>query len=187
MPARESFELETTIDATAMQVLFAFLDPQSVKNWWEADNVVVQPRPGGLFVVEWRPEKPGEDELLGPLGGTLVGTLDKAMSGHFVYFGNLHWLTPRGEVFGPTRLEVDVFSKNDPRLQPTLMRVRSTGYLPDPRWQRYLERTRQAWEKNIERLTRSCTQQSPAEAERLVGVLGTTYLAEAVLQGRRIS
>jgi uncharacterized protein YndB with AHSA1/START domain len=187
MPAQDSFEVSTTLDATAMQVLFAFLTPQAVKSWWAAKNAVVQPRPGGLFVVEWEPGKHGEDDLLGPLGGTLAGTLDKAMAGHFVYFGNLQWLTPRGEVFGPTRLEVDVFSKNDPRRKPTLLRVRSTGYLAGERWARYLELTRRAWEKTLADLASFCAQQSPEEADRTVGVLGTTYLAEAVLQGRRIS
>jgi uncharacterized protein YndB with AHSA1/START domain len=187
MPAQDSFELGTTIDATAMQVLFAFLDPESVKKWWGAKNAIVQPRPGGLFVVEWEPGSQGQDDLLGPLGGTLVGTLDRAMSGHFVYFGNLQWLSPRGEVFGPTRLEVDVFSKNDPRRKPTMLQVRSTGYEPGERWERYRDLSRRMWEKTLAGLAEFCSRQSPEQAERLVGVLGTTYLAEAVLQGRRIS
>jgi uncharacterized protein YndB with AHSA1/START domain len=187
MAVQDSFELSATLDATAMQVLFAFLSPEAVKNWWGAKTAIVQPRPGGLFVVEWEAGKPGQDELLGPLGGTLVGTLDKAMAGHCIYFGNLQWMTPRGEVFGPTRLEVDVFSKNDPRRKPTLLRVRSSGYLEGERWARYCEMMRRAWQKNLESIAAFCAQQSPEEADRTVGVLGSTYLAEAVLQGRRIS
>jgi len=187
MLAQESFELSTTIDATAMQVLFAFLDPGAVKQWWGAKSAVVQPRPGGLFVVQWEPGTPGREDPQCALGGTLAGTLDKAMAGHFVYFGNLHWLAPSGEVLGPTRLEVDVFSKNDPRRKPTLLRVTSTGYLQGENWARYLEVTRRAWEKTLATLAAFCAQQSPEEAERIVGVLGTTYLTEAVLQGRRIS
>ena len=187
MIERDSFELSAPLDATAMQVLAAFLDPEAVKTWWAAKTVVVQPRPGGLFVIEREPGQAGQDELLGPLGGTLVGTLDKAMAGHHIDFGNLHWLSPRGEVFGPTRLEVTVFSKNDPRCRPTLLRIRSTGYQSGERWARYLDVTRREWEGMLVRLTAFCAQQSPAAAERLVGVLGTTFLAEAVLQGRHIS
>jgi hypothetical protein len=91
----------TTIDATAIQVLSACLDAEALKTWWKARNAVVQPRPGGLLVLEWEPGSLGQDEVLGPLGGTLAGMLDKSMSGHFVHFGALHWMTPRGEVFGP--------------------------------------------------------------------------------------
>ena len=187
MASHDSFELSTTIDATAMQTLFAFADAQALKTWMGAKNAVVQPRPGGLFVLEWEPGKEGNDDLLGPLGGVLAGVLDKAMAGHFVHFGSLHWLTPRGEVFGPTRIEVDVFSKNDPRRKPTLVELRCSGFQASDAWARYRHLSQRAWEKSLAKLKTFCESQSPEEAERLVGVLGTTYLAEAVLRGRRIS
>jgi len=187
MTERDSFELSTTFDATAMQVLSAFLDPEAVKTWWPAKTAVVQPRPGGLFVIERDAGQPGQDDLLGPLGGTIVGTLDTAMAGHHVVFGNLHWLSPRGEVFGPTRLEVRLFSKNDPRGRPALLRIRSSGYQAGERWARYRDVTQREWAGMLERLTAFCAQQTPEAAERLAGVLGSTFLAEAVLQGRHIS
>lgn len=187
MASHDSFELTTTVDATAMQVLFAFADSQALRKWMGAKNAVVQPRPGGLFVLEWELGKEGNDDLLGPLGGTLAGVLDKSMAGHFVHFGSLHWLTPRGEVYGPTRVEVNVFSKNDPRRKPTRVQLRCTGFQSSEPWVRYRELSQRAWEKSLAKLKEFCESQSPEEAERLVGVLGTTYLAEAVLKGRRIS
>jgi uncharacterized protein YndB with AHSA1/START domain len=183
----DSFELTTTIDATAMQVLFAFADAKALKSWMGPKTAVVQPRPGGLFVLQWDPGSEGEDDLLGPLGGVLAGVLDKSMAGHFIYYGSLHWLTPSGEVFGPTRLEVDVNSKGDPRRKPTLVKLRATGFLTSERWARYREISLRAWERSLGSLKRYCESQTPEEAERLVGVLGTTYLAEAVLKERRIS
>jgi hypothetical protein len=188
MATQDSFALETIIDASAMQVLFAFADAQAFRTWLGASNAVVQPRPGGLLVLEWKSSgKEGTDELLGPLGGVLAGVLDKAMAGHFVHFGSLHWLTPRGEVYGPTRLEVDVFSKGDPRRKPTRVELRCTGFQSGEKWARYQQVSRGAWEKSLAALKSFCESQSPEEAERVVGVLGTTYLAEAVLQNRRIS
>jgi hypothetical protein len=187
MAIQDSFELTTTVDATAMQVLFAFADAKAVKSWMGAKTAVVQPRPGGLFVLQWDPGSEGEDDLLGPLGGVLAGVLDKSMAGHFIYFGSLHWLTPRGEVFGPTRLELDVFSKGDPRRKPALLKLRVTGFQVGERWGRYRDISLRAWEKSLGSLKRFCESQPEAEAERIVGVLGTTYLAEAVLKGRRIS
>jgi uncharacterized protein YndB with AHSA1/START domain len=187
MASNDSFELSTTVDATAMQVLFAFADAQALRSWLGVKNAVVQPRPGGLFVLEWEPGKEGTDDLLGPLGGVLAGMLDRSMAGHFVHFGSLHWLTPKGEVFGPTRIEVDVFSKGDPRRKPTLVHLRGNGFQVGEAWARYRDLSQRAWEKSLVKLKSFCESQSPEEAERLVGVLGTTYLAEAVLRGRRIS
>lgn len=187
MIAKDSFELETTVDAAAMQVLFAFLDANAIKTWWKATHVVVQPRPGGLFVVEWKPGVHGRDDILGQTGGVLAGILDKSMGGHFVYFGALHWLAPDGEVFGPTRLEIDVFSKNDPRSKPTLLRVRGTAFQTGPRWERYRDLSARTWEKTLADLKHYCENQAPAEAEPNLAELGGTYLQEAALQRRRIS
>lgn len=183
----DSFELTATIDAPAMQVLFAFADSKAVQSWMGPKCAVVQPRPGGLFVLQWDPGSEGDDDLLGPLGGVLAGVLDRSMAGHFIEYGSLHWLTPRGEVFGPTRLEVEVLSKGDPRRKPTLLTLRVTGFQSGERWARYREVSMRAWEKSIGSLRRFCETQPAVEAERLVGVLGTTYLAEAALKGRRIS
>lgn len=182
---KDSFELSTTIDATAMQVLFAFLDPQAIKTWLEAKNAVVQARPGGLFAVEW--ETGASDDVLGPCGGVLVGVLDRAMAGHFVHFGSLHWLTPRGETFGPTRLEVDVLSRNDPRRKPTLLELRRTAFQAGPRWERYFDVERKTWERALAAFRTYCETQVPQDVDSYVMPLGGAYLAEAILQGRRIS
>ena len=185
MAEQDSFELSTTIQASAMQVLFAFLDPSAIKTWWGAKNAVVQPRPGGLFVVEWATGE--NDDVLGPQGGVLAGFLDNSQAGHFVRFGGLHWLTPRGDVFGPTRIEVNVFSKGDPRRKPTLLRLGVDGFQSGPQWERYRQRSQRAWEATLPRLKSWCESQAPADVEAEVAPLGDTYLAESVLQGRRIS
>jgi uncharacterized protein YndB with AHSA1/START domain len=187
MTGKDAFELERTIDATAMQVLFAFAEAPALAAWMKTKHALVQPRPGGLFVLQWEPGSEGQDDLLGPLGGVLAGVLDRSMAGHFIHFGSLHWLTPKGEVYGPTRLEVDVFSKNDPRRKPTLARIRVSGFQSGERWERYRDLSHRAWEKSISSLASFCETRPAEDAERMVGVLGTTYLAEAVLKERRIS
>lgn len=185
----DSFEHTTMIDATSIQVLSACLDPEALKTWWKARNAVVQPRPGGLLVLEWDPGSLGQDELLGPLGGTLAGILDKSMSGHFVQFGALHWLTPRGEVFGPTRLEIDVFSKGDPRRKPTRVRVLGSAFQDGQRWERYRAVSEKLWGPALDALRNYCETQAltETEAEKATEPLGGPYLAEAVLRDRRIS
>ena len=187
MPGKGSFAHKMVIRASAMQVLFAFLDAEAIKTWWNARNAVIQARPGGLLVVEWEPGQGGEDDLLGPMGGILAGTLDRAQAGHFVHFGALHWLSPRGEAFGPTRLEINVQSKGDPRQHPTLIEVVGSGYRSDARGERYLEATRDAWKKTLADLKTWCETQAPDQPDPRVMGIGDSYLAEAVLQRRRIS
>ncbi len=187
MASSGSFEHKTVIQASGMQVLFAFLDAEAIKTWWNARNAVIQPRPGGLLVVEWEPGQGGEDDLLGPMGGILAGTLDRAQSGHFVHFGALHWLSPRGEVYGPTRLEINVQSKGDPRRKPALVHVEGSGFQTGARWERYLQLTRKAWEKTLEDLKTWCETQAPDQPDPRIMAIGDSYLAEAVLQRRRIS
>ncbi len=187
MPQQGTFRLETLVQATSMQVLFAFLDVDAIKAWWGARNAVIEARPGGLFVVEWETGLGGEDELLGPLGGTLAGVLDRSQAGHFVHFGSLHWLSPRGEVFGPTRLAVHVRSKGDPRAAPALLEITSSAYGTGERWERYFEHSRRGWEKTVVALKTWCENHAPAQAEPRIMGLGDSYLAEAVLKQRRIS
>ncbi len=187
MPNPGSFEHKTVIDASGMQVLFAFLDPGAIRHWWGARNVVIEPRPGGLLVVEWESGHGGQDDLLGPLGGTLAGILDRSQAGHFVHFGSLHWLTPRGESFGPTRLEIQVSSKGNPREAPTLLKITGSAYRSDARWDRVFELHRRGWEKTIQDLKKWCESQAPEQPEPRIMGLGDSYLAEAVLKRRRIS
>jgi uncharacterized protein YndB with AHSA1/START domain len=187
MPNPGAFEHKVLIQATGMQVLFAFVDPEAIKAWWSARNAVVEPRPGGLLVVEWERGQGGEDPLLGALGGVLAGVLDRSQAGHFVHFGSLHWLTPRGETFGPTRLEITVQSKGNPREKPALLSVVGSAYRSDPRWDRYFELAERGWARSIQELKRWCEAQAPPTPEPRVMGLGDSYLAEAILQRRRIS
>jgi uncharacterized protein YndB with AHSA1/START domain len=181
------FQHEIVVRATGMQVLFAFLDPEAIKSWWGARNVVIEPRPGGLLVIEWEPGRFGEDNLLGPLGGVFAGIVDRSQAGHFVHFGSLYWLSPKGDALGPTRLEVTVRSRNDPREAPTLLQVVGSGYHTGRVWDRWFEVSQRAWEHTIVNVQAWCETQAPEQPEQRVLGLGDSYLAEAVNRRRRIS
>lgn len=182
-----SFDHKVLIGASGMQVLFAFLDAEAIKSWWGARNAVIEPRPGGLLAVEWETGLGGQDEKLGHLGGILAGVLDRSQAGHFVHFGSLYWLTPRGETYGPTRLEIEVRSQGDPRQGPTILQVTGSGYRADSNWDRVFEIQKNGWEKTLQDLKAWCESQAPQQPEPHIMGLGDSYLAEAVLQRRRIS
>ena len=90
-------------------------------------------------------------------------------------------------MFGPTRLEVNGQSKGNPRESPTLIEVTGSGFLSDARWERYFEILRGAWERTLAGLKTWCETQAPEHPDPRIMAIGDSYLAEAVLQRRRIS
>jgi uncharacterized protein YndB with AHSA1/START domain len=182
-----SFEMQTVIQASSMQVLFAFLNEEAIKKWWGARNVVIQPRPGGLFLIEWDPGYGGEDSVLGPMGGVLGGILDSSQAGHFIHFGSLHWLSPKGDVYGPTRLLIDVRSRGNPRDKPTLLTLQVEHFQSGEGWDRYFEVVQENWKETLESLKQWCESEAPKQPDSRIMSIGDSYLAEAVLKKRRIS
>lgn len=182
-----SFELQTVIHASSTQVLFAFLNQDAVCKWWGARNAVIQPRPGGLFAVEWDATYGGEDSILGPMGGVLTGILDSAQAGHYIHFGSLHWLSPKGVVYGPTRLMIDVRSRGNPREKPCMLTLQVEHFQSGEGWDRYFEVTQENWKETIDNLKKWCESEAPEPSDSRIMKIGDSYLAEAVLKNRRIS
>ena len=100
---------------------------------------------------------------------------------------SLYWLSPQGDAFGPTRLEVTVNSRNDPREAPTILQVVGSAYRSGGDWDRWFEVSQRAWEHTILKVQAWCETQAPEQAEQRVLGLGDSYLAEAVNKRRRIS
>jgi uncharacterized protein YndB with AHSA1/START domain len=182
-----SFEMQTVIKASSIQVLFAFLNVDAIRSWWGARNAVIQPRPGGLFVVEWEDSHGGEDAQLGPMGGTLAGILDAAHAGHYINFGSLHWLSPKGDIYGPTRMLIDVRSRGNPRDKPALLTVKFEHFQNGDGWDRYYEVMQDNWKETLEALKKWCETEAPEQPDPRIMRIGDSYLAEAVLKNRRIS
>ena len=55
-------------------VFRAFFDPADLAVWWQAAQAVTTAVPTGVYALQF-PTTPYRDDLLGPLGGTLFGTM----------------------------------------------------------------------------------------------------------------
>lgn len=182
-----SFEMQIVIKASSMQVLFAFLSEEAIRAWWGASCAVIQPRPGGLYVIKWDDTHGGEDSQLGPMGGVLAGILDASQAGHYINFGSLHWLSPKGVIYGPTRMLVDVRSRGNPREKPALLTLNLEHFKSGEGWDRYFEVMQENWKETLESLKKWCESEAPKQPEPRIMQIGDSYLAEAVLKNRRIS
>jgi hypothetical protein len=128
------------IAAEPAAVISAFFDPDALAQWWHALRSVTTPRPLGVYAIEWVPT-PFRDELFGPLGGVLYGTVVDYRPSRGFLVAEAHWLPPEGDPVGPMALHVDCSVVNN----ITKVRVLQTGGDETARWRRYYDITSSGW------------------------------------------
>ena len=128
------------ISAEPAAIISAFFDPDALAHWWHALRSVTTPRTLGVYAIEWVPT-PFRDELFGPLGGVLYGTVMDYRPTRGFLVAEAHWLPPDGDPVGPMALSVDCAVVNT----ITKVRVLQTGGDDTPRWRRYYDITSSGW------------------------------------------
>jgi uncharacterized protein YndB with AHSA1/START domain len=124
------------INADPAAILGAFFDPGALKRWWRVLRSVTTPRVLGVYAIEW-PPTPFVDEVFGPLGGVLHGTVVDYRPEREFLVADVHWLPPAGEVVGPMALHVSAI--RPPGATTTRLRVLQTGGDDTAWWRRYYE------------------------------------------------
>ncbi len=94
----------------------------------------------------------------------------------------LYWLSPKGDVYGPTRLQIDVRSKGNPRETPTLLTLQGEHFQSGDGWDRYFEVVQENWKETLESLKQWCESEAPKQPDSRIMAIGDSYLAEAVLK-----
>ena len=123
-------------------VLAAFFDAEALARWWRVERAVTVPRLLGVYAVEWRPT-PFADDVFGPLGGVLYGTVIDYRPDREFLIAEVHWLPPAAEPVGPMALHVSCV--RPPGASTTRVRVLQTGGDDSPRWARYYEIMGSGW------------------------------------------
>lgn len=142
-----SFEHSILITVAPTRVLAAFFDPAALVAWWKTSRSVTTPRVLGVYAVEWAPI-PGEDEVLGHLGGVFYGSiLDYRPSQEF-FVGDAWWLPPDGDPLGPMALEV----RCEMAGPACRLIVTQSGFDEGPRWDRYYDVIAAGWKASLTRL-----------------------------------
>jgi hypothetical protein len=128
------------ISADPAAIIGAFFDPTALGQWWHALRSVTVPRTLGVYAIEWVPT-PFRDELFGPLGGVLYGTVMDYRPSRGFLVAEAHWLPPESEPIGPMALHVDCAVAGN----VTKVRVLQTGGDDTARWRRYYDITSSGW------------------------------------------
>jgi uncharacterized protein YndB with AHSA1/START domain len=138
-----SFVVRTVVNAPIARVMQAFFSHTDLSYWWQAERSVTVARPSGPFAITW-PASETRDELLGPLGGTLHGTVMDYTPDRTVFVADVYWQPPvSGEPLGPMALEIICQPEADP--QQTRVTVRQSASDEGPRWHRYFAVTEDGW------------------------------------------
>ena len=157
MPRRREvgFDHSLRIDAPPAKILAAFFDARALAAWWDVAAAVATPRALGAYALEWR-RSDEVDDLLGPLGGVLHGTVIDFQPGRGFFVGDTYWLPPEGDPVGPMALEVTCSSAGTSArtgvVRTTLVRIVQRGLDDSPRWMRYYEVLGAGWPKALETL-----------------------------------
>lgn len=145
-------EQQLLIDAPAARVFRAFFDPADLAVWWQASQAVTTAVPTGIYAIQF-PTTPYRDDLLGPLGGTLFGTvIDVAVSEAEASFqvADLSWVPPEGPPLQPMTLQVRCVTEG----RGCRLSIRQEGEDMSPRWRRYYVVTARAWQLSLSALKR---------------------------------
>ena len=128
------FVHEVVINASAAAVLDAFFDPKALGTWWQVSQSVCTPRPLGSYALQWEPTG-WRDHLLGPLGGSLHGTVVDFRPEREFFVADLYWHPPEGDPVGPMALEASCTQLGE----RAVLRLRQSGWEDSRRWSRYYE------------------------------------------------
>jgi uncharacterized protein YndB with AHSA1/START domain len=159
MPGRDQPAIDHSlrIGAPPSKVIAAFFDPQALAQWWDVATAIATPRPLGVYALQWRTSDT-TDELLGPFGGVLHGTVVDFQPARAFLVADCYWLPPDGDPIGPMAIEVscrpaEPLSGPAEAAPATLLRVTQRGVEEDnSRWVRYYELLAGGWPPALERL-----------------------------------
>jgi uncharacterized protein YndB with AHSA1/START domain len=130
------FDRAIDIVAPPSRVVAAFFNPASLADWWEVERSVTTPRLLGAYALQW-PTTDVRDDLLGPLGGALRGTVMEFHPERGFFIADVYWLPPEGEPVGPMAVTVSCSPGSRGEVRPTTLRFAQTGYEESARWRRY--------------------------------------------------
>lgn len=142
-----AFDCVLEIAAPPAAVFAAFFQEDRLRSWWGVRTAITTPRPLGVYALAWPPTGDA-DPLLGPLGGTVYGTVIDVRPGREFFLADVYWLPPEGDPVGPMALHVTC----DPVPGGTRLRYHQSGCDDSPRWRRFYRLISVGWSAALARL-----------------------------------
>jgi len=126
-------ESSIIINAPATAIIDAFTDPRQLKGWWGVHSSLVQPAPGGLYILAWK----------GNEGFNYINTgIVKAYeAGLFIEIEKLSYLNTERQILGPMTLLVEC----SPHNASTYVHVCQGGYQSGGDWDWFYDIVLENW------------------------------------------
>ena len=136
-------KVEATIDIAAPPdtVTRAFMDEQMLRDWWQAERTLIEPRPGGLYTLVWNIAPTG----FGFVSSGLIKTYEP---GSTLQIDKLVYLNPQYPPLGPMTMTIQATDKGD----ATTLYLCQEGYGEGPACDWYYEAVKSAWPQVLQTL-----------------------------------
>jgi uncharacterized protein YndB with AHSA1/START domain len=136
----ESFDCVIEMAAAPETVFAAFFSRDGLRRWWGVIAAVTDPRPLGVYAVEWA-RSTDADALIGPWGGAFYGIVIDVRPGREFFLADAYWMPPQGDPIGPMALHVTC----DPTTPGTRLRFHVSGCDDSQRWRRFYRVIGASW------------------------------------------
>ena len=137
-------QAEIAMRASPGDAIAAFLAPAALRDWWGVEQCLVEPRPGGVYVLAWGLSEAGAQYVIS-------GQVSALEPNALLRIEKLTYLSPGRDILGPMRLVVEARPAEDGR---TLLRVTQDGYRSGGDWDWYFAAVQEAWPKALQEVAR---------------------------------
>jgi uncharacterized protein YndB with AHSA1/START domain len=138
-------EASITIRMAPEPLLRQFLDLDTMTHWWGVARGLVDPQPGGLWVLAWDVSEQGFRYIS-------TGVIADYVAGGVLRIENLVYLNPERKILGPMSLSIAVKEE----ASGAKLQVRQSGYRKGEDWEWYHRAVVEGWPKVLVALKDYC-------------------------------
>ena len=127
-------DFKIDIHAEPQIVLRAFIDESMLRNWWNVERSLIQPRNNGLYILAWKISESG-------FGYITSGRINTYNPGSLLLIDKVCYMNPERPLLGPMRIRIRV----KPSQGMTRLMIRQSGYGKGMDWDWYFLAVKEAW------------------------------------------
>ncbi|SMD32330.1 Uncharacterized conserved protein YndB, AHSA1/START domain [Reichenbachiella faecimaris] len=127
-------EVTLSINGTAEKIIEAFINPARLKEWWQVEQALIEPKVNGVYTLVWQVTPQG----LGFVSSGQIASYDPASE---LIIDKFVYLNPTKSLLGPMSLTIRV----NPQEAGSELYLCQDGYQSGGDWDWYYAAVKQAW------------------------------------------
>jgi uncharacterized protein YndB with AHSA1/START domain len=134
MSSSRKVECDISIKAKPASIIAAFMEAEALKKWWNVDRSMIEPTPGGVYLLAWN---------AGPsaFGYVTTGIIGEYEAHTKLVIEKFCYLNPEKPVLGPMTISIRVEKENN----GTICHLCQDGYGEGADWDWYYHAVHGAW------------------------------------------